>query len=264
MEKISTIKKVYCVYSDEETRGFFASVKRLQKDCEAAEAAKKALAAEATKKAAEDVLKQAAKREADCKREAAKNEAKQQKAAEAAEAKQKAKEAAEAAAKEAQRAKQAAEAVQKQINGSEKARKAFDALSDVMQRKQFRSEDINKDFLLTWLPELFNDNKELCSVKEVKLEDMQQTREAYKDTPSIIVEKAGSMYIYKPRLLFTANGFLSLFCKAADARTKQGKEAISAAEKEAKRIAAAQREAKRIAAARELIAKFEAKQKAEN
>lgn len=259
MEKFSEIKKVYCIFSDEETRGYFASVKRLVKDCSDAEAAQKAEAAEAALKVANDALKAAKKRAADLQRAAAKNAEKQPEAQKAEAEAQKAAEAAAEAKKAAEAAQKAAEEVQKRCNANTKAGKALQSLAEVMQRKQFGSADINKDFLLTWLPELFNDAQQLCSVKAVKPEEEAAAKEAYKDTPDMLKEKEGILYIYKPRNLFTANGFLTLFCKAADARQKEGKAKLSAAEKEAKKADDAKKEAARIAAYREKIAAYEAK-----
>lgn len=260
--KIAEVKKVYTIFSDEETRGFCASLRRLQKDCEDAEAQRSAEDASAAVKSAEDALKAAKKAEADKKREAAKKSSEEaQKKAEAA---AQAVSAAESAVNEAQKiaaaAQQKAAEAKKRSASSEKAARALASLADVMQRKNLRAADINKDYLLQNLPLRFNAAQQICSVKLVKLEDEAETRKNFADAANMLVERENRLFIYKPILLFTANTFLSLFCSAADAKRKAEAEASSAAEKEAKKREAAEKEAKRIEAMRAKIAAYEAKQ----
>ena len=256
--KIAEVKKVYTIFSDSETRGFFASLRRLRKDCEDAEAAKQAEAAEAAVKCAMDAAKAAAKRAKDLQRAAQKDAAKAEAAAEA----QKAAEAAAEAVTIAQ--KDAAIAVQKAAEAKkrESAESALASLAEVMQRKQLKSEDITKDFLLEYLPQKFNAAQQICSIKKVDAAEAEAVREEFakKDLTQLLEERESELYICKPISLFTANTFLSLFCSAAAERSKQQKEASSAAEKEAKAKASAEREAKRIAEYRRKIAEFEAKQ----
>ena len=106
-----------------------------------------------------------------------------------------------------------------------------------------KADDFTKDFLLSFLPSIFNDNKQICSIKEIADADAEKTRKDYADTPEALREAGGKLYLLRPRTLFTANSLLSLFTKAADARTKAAKEA-------AEGITEAQRKAKRDAAAR--------------
>lgn len=263
MEKVNSIaavKKVYTIFSDEETRGFCASLRRLAKDCADAEAAQRFADAEAAAKAEADAAKAAKKRAEDLKRAAAKNESK---AAEAAEAEAAAKEAAakEAEAKkEAQKAQQKAAEAKKRSAASEKAAKALQALADIMQRKGLRAEDITKEYLLQWLPLRFNSLQQICSVKRVEVEEEAKAREDWKEFPAALLEREDRLFLYRPILLFTSNTFFSLFCSAADAKKKAEKEVLSAAEKEAKQREAAEKEARRIEAYRAKIAAYEAKQ----
>lgn len=262
--KISEAKKIYCVFADEETRGFCASLRRLQKDCTDAAAKRAETDAAAALKAAADEAKKAAKRAADTKREAAKDATKADKAAAAAE-EAKAAAAAEAAAKKAaDAAHKAAKEAAKRAAANMRAASALEMLSELMQRKNFAAADITKDFLLQYLPQRFNAANELCRVSVVKAEEEAETREKFADMPQILVERESTLYIYKPLSLFTANSFLSLFCAAADARKKEAAENLSAAEKEAKQREAEEREAKRIAAYKAKIAAYEAKIAARN
>ena len=260
--KIAEVKKCYTIFNDEETRGFFASVKRLQKDCEDAEAAQRAKIAEAEVKSAEDAAKAAEKRSKDAQRAAKKDAAKESAAAEAEQQSAAAVKAVEEAKKRAAVAVQKAAEVQKRINASEKARAALEALAEVMQRKNFASSDICKDFLLQYIPQKFNAAQQLCSVKKVDAAEAEAVREEFAkaDAVQMLEERESELYIFKPILLYTANTFLSLFCSAADARSKQQKAAESAAEKEAKAKESAAREAKRIAEYKRKIAEYEAKQ----
>lgn len=232
MEKISEVKKVYTFYSDVVTRGFMASLRRLQFDAAEAEAANNLLIAKSNYKAAADAAK-AAKSSADAK-------------------------SAEAEAKKTLKAAQKAAA--EAAKSSDARKQAMQALFDVMQRKGLRSSDINKDFLLQWLPQRFNANKTICRVKLVEIADEKEIREKYADFPQMLVERDERLFIYTPIALFTANSFFTLFLTAAMQRRKAAKESESAAEKERKEAEKAERRAKSIAAMRAKVAAYDAEQ----
>lgn len=241
MEKISTIKKVYTIFNDEETRGFIASMKRLQKDCEDAQKGKAAEAAEAAVKCAADAVSAARKQDA-------KAEARKQ---------------LDAAKKAAAEAKKAAEAVQQR---GPKAIAALEALAEVMQRKGLKPEDICKDYLLQHLPKRFNAAQHICSVSIVAIADEAEARKQYANSADMLIERdeaeAGKrLYIYKPINLFTANSFLNLFTAAADAKQKaeaEARKAESAIEKEAKKAEAAKKRAAYYEALRKKLADYDA------
>lgn len=236
--KIAAVKKRYTIFADEETRGFIASMKRLQKDAADAEAAQQAVASSAAVKAAKDAVKAAKDAEA-------------KKAAEAA------LKSAEAAAKEAKKA--AADAESRKAS-SAKAKAALEALADVMQRKNLHAADINKDYLLQNLPLRFNAAQQVCTVKMVAAEAEADVKKEYENTPALLIERDNHLFIYKPILLFTSNTFFNLFCSAADAKKKAESEASSAADKEAKAAAKQEKLAKEIEAWRKKIAAFDAAQ----
>lgn len=258
--KISEVKKVYTVFSDEETRGFCASLRRLKKDCEDASAAKAAEAAESSVKVCEDALKAAKKRAEDMQRAAKKDAAKKDAAIDAGSAAVEAAEALAVAKKAAQQAKLRSAEVTKRSAENPKAAKALASLAEVMLQKEFSAEDITKDFLLQYLPQKFNAAGSICKVSAVKPEEEEETRAKFVDTPEALQVVEDTLYIYKPLLLFTANTFLSFFCSAAEARKKENKEVLSAAEKEEKKRAAEERERKRYEAYKAKIAAYEAKQ----
>lgn len=232
MEKISDVKKVYTNYTDEETRGFLASLRRLQKDCAEAAAANNLLIAKSNYKSIAEDIKQNNEMSA-----ADKN-------AVIAEAKK--------AIAIAQKSAAAAE------QSSDKRKAAINALYDVMQRKGLRAEDINKDFLLQWIPQRFNANNTICSVKLVEIADEKEIREKYAAVPSMLIEREERLFIYKPLLLFTAKSFLDLFLTAATQRSKAAKDTESAADKERKAAEKAERRAKSIAAMRAKVAAYDA------
>jgi hypothetical protein len=232
MEKISDVKKVYTIYTDLETRGFMASLRRLQKDCAEASAANNLLIAKSNYKSLSDDVKQNVVMSA-----ADKN-------------------AVIAEAKKAVSVAKAAAAAAEQSSAERK--NAISALWDVMQRKGLRAEDINKDFLLQWIPQRFNANNVICSVKLVEIADEKEIRDKYAAFPSMLVEREERLFIYKPLLLFTANSFLTLFLTAATQRSKAAKETESAADKERKAAEKAERRAKSIAAMRAKVAAYDA------
>lgn len=219
--KFSEVKKVYTGNADEVQRGYFAMLKRLQKDAEAAEAKKRA---EVAALAVADAVKA---------EEAAQKHFKEVNGSSApAETKAEAKKAAEAAKKrtsevkkEAEAAKKAAESAFRVCSADGIKPEAVAALADAMQRKNFSKDDLNKEFLLQYIPERFNEAQQLCSRKEVQPEEAEEVRKQYESTPEMLVQKEEKLFIYKPIFLFTANSLLSVFFAAADKRTKLQKEA---------------------------------------
>lgn len=256
--KISELKKGFCIFSDDETRGFFASVKRLTNYCKIAESGKEAEKSAIDFAEAEKALKEAKKAEADRKREAGKDAKKAEAYENAKGVTEEAKRKAEEARKKAENAKREASEAEKVLNGNEKARKAIANLAEIMQRKHFSSADISKDFLLKWIPERFNANNELCSVKAVKPEEEAETRANFADCPDMLIVNDDTLYIYKPIRLYTANSFLSLIMTASDKREKAGKEKVSAIEKARKEAEKAEKRAKRMESYRQKLAEYDA------
>lgn len=219
--KFSEVKKVYTGNADEVQRGYFAMLKRLQKDAAAAEAKK---SAEVAALAVADAVKAEEAAQKHCK-EVSGSSAK-------AEVKAEAKRSAEAAKKHTSESRKAQKAAQKAAESAFKVcsadgikPEAVAALADAMQRKNLKPEDLNKDFLVQYLPERFNAAQQLCSRKEVQPEDAEEVRKQYEAQPEMLVQKEEKLYIYKPIFLFTANSLLSIFFAAADKRAKLQKEA---------------------------------------
>lgn len=235
--KFSEVKKVYTGNADEVQRGFFAMLKRLQKDAEAAEAKKRAAVAALAVTDAEKAEAEAQKHTKEVAGSSAKAETKAEARAALAEAKKRTSE----AKAEAKKAQKAAEEAQKVCSADGIKPEAVAALAEAMQRKNFKTEDLSKDFLLSYLPERFNAAQQICSRKEVQPEEAEAVRKQYESTPEMLMQKDEKLYVYRPVFLFTANSLLSLFCSAADARSKQQKaeadkrtEAEKAADKQKK------------------------------
>lgn len=254
---IAAVKKVYTSSADAVQRGFFAYLRRLQKDAAAAEADKRTKCAALLLKDAEEVQKKAAQRAKDMQRAAKKDAAKAEAAAEALKEAEAAKKQTEAARKNLQKVQKEAQKAKAESAADKMKAEAVAALADVMQRKQLSAEDFNKDFLLKYLPERFNAAQKICSRKEVQPEDAEEVRKQYASTPEALKEEDGKLFLMKEQNLFTANSLLSLFTKAADARSAQQKaeadkrSAEDAAKKEAKKRA-------RIEEYRRIVAEFDA------
>ena len=238
--KFNDVKKVYTGNADEVQRGFYAMLKRLQKDAAAAEARKRAEVAALAVKDAEKAEAAAAQRSKEVSGSSAKAETK----AEAREALAEAKKQTSAAKAEAQKAQKAAAQALAVCSADGIRPEAVAALAEVMQRKNFRAEDLSKDFLLSYLPERFNAAQQICSRKEVQPEEAEAVRKQYESTPGMLMQKDEKLYIYRPVFLFTANSLFTIFCSAADARSKQQKaeadkrtEAEKAADKQKKAAA---------------------------
>ena len=218
--KFSEVKKVYTGNADEVQRGYFAMLKRLQKDAAAAEAKKRA---EVAALAVADAVKaeEAAQKHY---KEVSGSSAKEETKAEAKRAAEEAKKHTSEARKAQKEAQKEAESAFKVCSADGIKPEAVAALADAMQRKNFNAEDLSKDFLLKYLPERFNAAQQLCSRKEVQPEDAEEVRKQYEALPEMLLQVDEKLYIYKPVSLFTANSLLSVFFAAADARTKLSKE----------------------------------------
>lgn len=256
-------KKVYCAAADNQQRGFYAYLRRLQKDAAAAEAD---ASAEAAKIAADEAAK-AAKAAADAAKAAAKllkkkaDEAAKAKAAAADEAKAKADADAAAAAKAAKAAAEAAAKAKAESAKDAIKAEAIKGLRAVMIKKGLKAADFSKDYLIENLPLRFNAANELCSIKRIEDEDAAEAREKF---ASMLVERDGKLLKYTPIRFFTANSLLSVFTAAADAKSKAAKAAAakeSAAERQAKAEAKA---AARYAEALRRVKEYEAQHKAES
>ena len=187
-----------------------------------------------------------------------------------AEAAKAAEAAAKAAAKEAKadatkaeaakQAKQIAEAAQKRAEAA-RLHAVTDAqhvanLRNALAKSAFSAEDINPQFLRTWLDFAVDNNGNICDCKRIALEDEAEARKTL--DASRLKDVDGTLIYLKPVTLWTFAKVLQKFASAAKQRAKHiaaGKQI----EREAKR---AEAEAKRIAAYRAKIADYEAKQAA--
>lgn len=258
---IAAVKKVYTSSADAVQRGFYAYLRRLQKDAAAAEADKQTQCAALLLKDAEEVQKKAAQHAKDMQRAAKKDAAKADAAIDAGSAAVAAADALAAARKNLQKVQKEAQKAKAESAADKIKAEAVAALADVMQRKNLRAEDFSKDFLLQYLPERFNAAQKICSRKEVQPEDAEEVRKQYASTPEALKEEDGKLYIMKEQNLFTANSLLSLFTKAADARSKQQKAEADKRSAEEKAADAAKKEAKkraRIEEYRRIVAEFDA------
>lgn len=236
----SDYKKVYTGSADNVQRGFFAYLRRLQKDAEAAQGEFFAQTAAQDAKKAADAAADAVKKAQAAQQAAKKGAAKQPEAEAAKQAAQEAKEAAKEAQQAAKKAAKDAQEAKKRSAADGIKPEALSALSAVLQKKGLRAADFTKEYLLQYLPAIFDANKQICSRKEIPDEEAQQTRKEYAEMPERLREEDGKLYLLRPRVLFTANSLLSLFTKAADAKAKAAKEAadgLTAAQKEAKKRA---------------------------
>ena len=231
---ISAIRSSYAKVIDANVRSFGAYLNEVKRDvralnldsakAEAAEAAKAAKAAEAT------------------------DEAK----AAAAAAKAKA-EAAEARCEEAKRRSE---------DAAVKAR--IEAARAILDGARLSYEDITPAFIKTWIPQSINEDGKICDLQRVKLENEEATREAYKDTPNMLREIDGNLFILKPVTLWTASKLLTKFAKAArerDAAARYASQLEREAAREAKQKA---REDAILARAAEIAARRAAAEAKQN
>lgn len=181
------------------------------------------------------------------------------KAAEA-EAKRLAKEAKADATKaaEAKAAKQHAEAAAARAEAAAKhaatEAKHVANLRTALDKSAFKAQDVNPQFLRTWLDFATDANGNICDCKRIALEDEAAAREAY--PAERLKDVDGTLIYLKPVDVWTFSKVMQKFASAAKQRAKHiaaGKQI----EREAKQREA---EAKRIAAYRAKIVDYEAKQ----
>ena len=101
-------------------------------------------------------------------------------------------------------------------------------------------------------------------MQRVKLENEEETREAYKDTPNMLREIDGNLFILKPVTLWTASKLLTKFAKAArerDAAARYASQLEREAAREAKQKA---REDAILARAAEIAARRAAAEAKQN
>ena len=187
------------------------------------------------------------------------------KAAKAAEATDEAKAAAAAAkAKAEAAATRYAEAERRSEDAAVKAR--IEAARAILDGARLSYEDITPAFIKTWIPQSINEDGKICDLQRVKLENEEATREAYKETPNMLREIDGNLFILKPVTLWTASKLLTKFAKAArerDAAARYASQLEREAAREAKQKA---REDAILARAAEIAARratAEAKQNEE-
>ena len=229
---ISAIRSSYAKVIDANVRSFGAYLNEVKRDVRALNLdSAKAEAAEAAK--------------------AAKAAAAEAKAAAAA-AKAKA-EAAEARCEEAKRRSE---------DAAVKAR--IEAARAILDGARLSYEDITPAFIKTWIPQSINEDGKICDLQRVKLENEEAAREAYKDTPNMLREIDGNLFILKPVTLWTASKLLTKFAKAARERDAAARYA-SQLEREAAREATQKaREDAILARAAEIAAKRAAAEAKQN
>lgn len=251
---ISAIRSSYAKVIDANVRSFGAYLNEVRRDVRALnlEAVKaEAAAAAADAKAAAAAAAEAAK--------AAKAEPTTDKLKAAAEAK------AEAAAQ-----KQKAEAAATRYAEAERRSRDFAVKTRIEEARaildgaRLSYDDINPAFIKTWLPQSINEDGKICDLQRVKLENEEATREAYKDTPAMLREIDGNLFILKPVILWTASKLLTKFAKAArerDAAARYASQLEREAAREAKQKA---REDAILARAAEIAAKRAAAEAKQN
>ena len=127
-------------------------------------------------------------------------------------------------------------------------------LRSALDKSAFKAEDINPNFLRTWLDFAVDNNGNICDCKRIALEDEAEARKTL--DADRLKDIDGTLIYLKPIALWTFAKVMQKFAAAAKQRAKHlaaGKQI----EREAKR---AEAEAKRIAAYRAKIADYEAKQ----
>ena len=182
--------------------------------------------------------------------------------AEAAEAAKAAKAAAAAAKAKAEAAESRyTEAERRSKDAAVKAR--IEAARSILDGARLSYEDITPAFIKTWIPQSINEDGKICDLQRVKLENEESTREAYKDTPNMLREIDGNLFILKPVTLWTASKLLTKFAKAARERDAAARYA-SQLEREAAREARQKaREDAILARAAEIAARRAAAEAAE-
>lgn len=127
-------------------------------------------------------------------------------------------------------------------------------LRNALDKSAFNAEDINPNFLRTWLDFAVDANDCICDCKRIALEDEAEARKTL--DANRLKDIDGTLIYLKPITLWTFAKVMQKFASAAKQRAKHiaaGKQI----EREAKR---AEAEAKRIEAYRAKIADYEAKQ----
>lgn len=252
---MSSIRSSYAKVIDANVRSFGAYLNEVKRDVRALNLdAAAAEAAEATK---------AAKAAAAAAAEAAK-------AAKAADATDEAKAAAAAAKAAAAAAKAKAEAAEARFADAERRSKdaavkaRIEAARTILDGAKLSYEDITPAFIKTWIPQSINEDGKICDLQRVKLENEEATREAYKDTPAMLREIDGNLFILKPVTLWTASKLLTKFAKAArerDAASRYASQLEREAAREAKQKA---REDAILARAAEIAARRAAAEAKQN
>ena len=183
--------------------------------------------------------------------------------AEAAEAAKAAKAAAAAAKAKAEAAEaRCEEAKRRSEDAAVKAR--IEAARAILDGARLSYEDITPAFIKTWIPQSINEDGKICDLQRVKLENEEAAREAYKDTPNMLREIDGNLFILKPVTLWTASKLLTKFAKAARERDAAARYA-SQLEREAAREATQKaREDAILARAAEIAAKRAAAEAKQN
>lgn len=251
---ISAIRSNYAKVIDANVRSFGAYLNEVRRDVralnlDAAKAEAAEAAAEAKAAAAEAAEAAKAAKAAEATDEAKAAAAKAKAAAAAAKAK------AEAAAA------RYAEAERRSNDAAVKAR--IDAARAILDGARLSYDDINPAFIKTWIPQSINEDGKICDLQRVKLENEEATREAYKDTPNMLREIDGNLFILKPVTLWTASKLLTKFAKAArerDAAARYASQLEREAAREAKQKA---REDAILARAAEIAARRAAAEAAE-
>ena len=243
---ISVIRSSYAKVIDANVRSFGAYLNEVKRDVRAlnldSAKAEAAAAAAAAKAAAEEAAAAA-------------------KAAKAAEATDEVK-AAAAAAKAEAAATRYAEAERRSKDAMVKSR--IEAARAILDGARLSYEDITPAFIKTWLPQSINEDGKICDLQRVKLENEEATREAYKDTPNMLREIDGNIFILKPVTLWTASKLLTKFAKAArerDAAARYASQLEREAAREAKQKA---REDAILARAAEIAARRAAAEAKQN
>ena len=177
--------------------------------------------------------------------------------------------AAAAAKAEAAAQKQKAEAAAARYADAERrskdiaVRARIEEARAILDGARLSYDDISPAFIKTWLPQSINKDGKICDLQRVKLENEEATREAYKDTPNMLREIDGNLFILKPVTLWTASKLLTKFAKAARERDAAARYA-SQLEREAAREARQKaREDAILARAAEIAARRAAAEAAE-